>query len=97
MSFLQIRPRGVTLVVMVRERATPKKRDDRRPVFACRVRSLRENRAMSLRDLAKECGVPYCTVLRAERGLGVTLAAAMKLAAYFRIPVEQLWAPLSVK
>lgn len=61
--------------------------------WKCGVRLLRESMGLSLRDVERETGVSNATLSHVERGCDTTLRTALRLAAFFGVPVEVLWAP----
>ena len=58
------------------------------------LRRLREDRALSQRDLAKAAGVSQATIVHAEAGQDVRHVTVRKLATALNVePNELIWAP----
>ena len=58
-----------------------------------RIATLRADRGVSRRDLAEALGVPYQTVGYRERGeYSPSLHLALRIAAFFEVPVEFVFA-----
>ena len=67
-------------------------KDDKERVYN-RITVLRADRGVSRRDLAAALGVHYQTVGYLERGeYSPSLHLALRIAAYFEVPVEVLFA-----
>ena len=62
--------------------------------FGRRLRSERESRGLTLRQLAADARVNATTVLRAEQGRDVALSIAVALAAALGLPLAALLAEL---
>jgi transcriptional regulator with XRE-family HTH domain len=61
-------------------------------VFANRIRELREQRQQSLRDVSEATGIDHSQLSKIERGVhGCTDANKIALAAYFEVPVYELF------
>lgn len=63
----------------------------RRVVWDCKVRTLREALRISLRDVAKGCGLSVTALWQIEMGSDPMLTTAAKLAEFFGRPVADLW------
>lgn len=61
-------------------------------VVLSQLRSIRERRMMSQRDLAKAAGVSPTTVIRAEKGAPMRFVSARKLAAALGVEPGELTA-----
>lgn len=58
----------------------------------CRLKELREKTGVSQVSLAEACGVSRQTIYAIENGtFGPSVTLAMKIAAFFKIPVEQIF------
>lgn len=71
----------------------PKKNEGpaRNVVLICRMRKKRQELGLTLRDVEKATKVNNVTILDAERGCGITLQNALRLARFFGVAVEDLW------
>lgn len=76
------------LKTKVRRRKTQRQRAFH---FYCALRQLRERRCLSLHEIATASGLPFATLYWIERGANCNLSTAFKIAAFFEMPVEQLW------
>lgn len=55
--------------------------------------AIREGLGLTQRDVSSGSGVNNATVADAEAGFEVSLTTAIKLAAFFGKPIEELWKP----
>ncbi len=67
----------------------------RPPKYRCRILELRNALGLTQRDVAEGCGVEGPTIHEAEHGRELTLAVALRIAAFFGKPVEEIWEPLA--
>jgi transcriptional regulator with XRE-family HTH domain len=65
--------------------------------FRCRVRELRAADRGSLRFVAAMTGVCVAELRRIEDGKDPRLSDALALAAYFELPVTEVWVPAQVR
>ncbi len=63
--------------------------------FVCRVREVREGLNLSRAAVGGELGFTAAFLTNVERGVGINLTTALKIAAFFGRPVEELWQPLA--
>jgi transcriptional regulator with XRE-family HTH domain len=70
------------------------RRHDVPAAFGRRLRSERESRGLTLRQLAARSGVNATTVMRVEHGRDVALGIALSLAAALGLPLAALLAGL---
>jgi predicted transcriptional regulator len=54
-------------------------------------RRLRERHGVSLREVAEASGVSHATIARVEVGWVPSVENALKLAAFYELPVEKMW------
>lgn len=64
-------------------------------VWRCAVRSERERLRLSLDEVAEAVGMSKCGLWQVERGSDPMLTTAWKLAAFFGMPIDDLWKPES--
>ncbi len=60
-------------------------------VWYCGLREVREELKISMRDVAKAVGLSLTAYWQIEHGTDPMLSNAVKLAAFFGKPVEELW------
>jgi transcriptional regulator with XRE-family HTH domain len=60
-------------------------------LWTCRVRELRKQAGLSLRDLEKATGLTNAAISLVERGTNPTLSTALKLAEVFGLKIEDIW------
>lgn len=64
---------------------------NRKCPLICHVAALRETLNISYRETADAVGISHATLYQIERGGSPTLITALKLAAFFGRPIEQIW------
>lgn len=63
----------------------------RKTVWKCGLRAAREKLRISLRDVAKACGISVTALWQIEMGTDPMLTTATKLAAFFGMRIDELW------
>lgn len=63
----------------------------RKIVWKCRLKEIRKESGLTLRDLEESIGVDDVTILFAEKGCGISLDTAMRIAKFFCLPIESIW------
>jgi transcriptional regulator with XRE-family HTH domain len=53
---------------------------------------LRHRRHISLREVEKEIGLSNAFLSQVENGMNLSLYAALKLAHFYEMPIESMWA-----
>lgn len=66
-------------------------------VWKCTLRERRESLRLSLRDVAAAVGLSVTGYWQIEKGGDVMLTTARRIAAFFGMPIEQLWPNLIEK
>ena len=56
-----------------------------------KLKTLRLLRWLSQRELAEKAGTTQATICEAERGYGIDLVTALRIAAAMNRPVEEIW------
>jgi transcriptional regulator with XRE-family HTH domain len=59
-------------------------------VLRSSLRELREKLGLTLREVSN-CGVDIASIQRAEQGFEITLTHALILAAFYEMPVQDIW------
>lgn len=68
--------------------------DEAKREFDTRMRDLRRQHGLSLRDVQRGCDIHPSVLCRAEAGMDVYLTTALRLAKFFETTVEELWSPV---
>jgi hypothetical protein len=80
----------VTAHKIASRKKRPKTRIEPAKVFDCYLKEIRLDMFLTLADVSKS-GVDMATIARAEGGAEIKLSNAIRLAAFFQRPVEQIW------
>ncbi len=72
-------------------------RGDRPTIFRCMVREIRKSQGMSLTEISRRVGMMATAFQDIERGCGLNLKTALRIADILKRPVESLWIPINDK
>lgn len=62
-------------------------------IFSTTLRALRTDRNLTMHEVADAAKCSQAAVCEAEHGKEVTVSIAMRLAKFFRHPIETIWKP----
>jgi DNA-binding XRE family transcriptional regulator len=74
-----------------RERPARNKSPQRKAVWDCHIRDMRERLELTLDDVAEAVGITKAGLSVIERGSDPMLTTARKLAVFYGMPIDALW------